>query len=428
MRETLALLRRTRGCLILLMGNFAITLGSGIVTPYLAIHLTQHEGLSPLVVGTALAVKVWSQFGLMLVGGAVSDRVGALNTMCLGVALRALSYLMLAFLSAGPWVIVACALMGFGGSLFVPAGKSALAGLVADPARMASVFAVRSAVNNTGLALGPLIGGLLLLGDPDTGLTVTALLFLALLPGLRRLRRTAPALDSAPGGTRRGRLFRGIPQVLRANPRLWWILSSATAFGFCYVQLEFAIPLMASRHQGPGFVGVLFAVNAVAVVVLQLFVSVPIGRWSNTALVVAGGLLTMGAGFGLMGTGALVWLIVGMLLFSLGEVVIDPRLDAEVTSAVRSEGRGTAFGLVGVCIAVGGAVANVTASLLAGDGGTNRTYWLLLPVVAGGLALLVWACFPRRHHGARPSATASPLVPGGGTEDEDGGQKRPAGR
>lgn len=427
MRETLVLLRRTRGCSILLVGNFVITLGSGIVTPYLAIHLTQHEGLSPLVVGAALAVKVWTQFGLMLVGGALSDRFGAINTMCVGVALRALSYLMLAFLSAGPWVVVACAFMGFGGSLFVPAGKSALTGLVADPSRMASVFAVRSAVNNTGLALGPLIGGLLLLGAPDTGLALTALLFLALLPGLLRLRRTAPALGSAPGGAGRGRLFRGIPQVLRANPRLWWILSSATAFGFCYVQLEFAIPLMVSRHQGPGFVGVLFAVNAVAVVVLQLIVSVPLGRWANTALVVAGGLLAMGAGFGLMGTGALGWLVVGMLLFSLGEVVIDPRLDAEVTSAVRSEGRGTVFGLVGVCIALGGAVANVTASLLAGDGAANGAYWLLLPAVAAGLALLVWACFPRRHHGARPSATASQLVPGGGAGDAVGGQERPVG-
>lgn len=426
MRETLVLLRRTRGSLILLAGNFVITLGSGIVTPYLAIHLTRHEGLPPLVVGVALAVKVWSQFGLMLVGGAVSDRVGALNTMCLGVALRAVSYLMLAFLSTGPWVVAACALMGFGGSLFVPAGKSALTGLVADPSRMASVFAVRSAVNNTGLALGPLIGGLLLLGDPGTGLTLTALLFLALLVGLRRLRRTAPALEGAPGRAGRGRLFRGIPQVLRANPRLWWIMSAATAFGFCYVQLEFAVPLMASRHQGPGFAGALFAVNAVAVVVLQLFVSGLVGRWGDTALVVAGGLLTMGAGFGLMGTGAMVWLVVGMLLFSLGEVVIDPRLDAEVTSAVRSEGRGTAFGLVGVCIGLGGAAANVTASLL-GGGGTEGSYWILLPLVAGGLALLVWACFPRRHHGARPPAAAPPLVPGGGTGEAVGGPEKPVG-
>lgn len=47
MRETFALVRKTPGCLLLLFGNFAITFGSNLVLPYLAVYLTVEQGISP---------------------------------------------------------------------------------------------------------------------------------------------------------------------------------------------------------------------------------------------------------------------------------------------------------------------------------------------------------------------------------------------
>lgn len=396
MRDTLAIILRTRGCPTLLIGNFLITLGSSMVLPYLAIYLTEHEGISPWVVGVALTLRVWSQYGLMLAGGAVSDRIGPVHTMCLGVVVRALSYLILAVSSSGFWVIAACGLMGLGSSFYIPAGKSALTGLVGDPARMPAVFSVRSAVNNTGLAVGPLIGALLLIDNPHVGLAVTALVFLALLPALWPVRRQTVLLGEERERTERVRPRRGMRATLRNNPRLWWVLACAVAFGFCYIQIEYALPTMASRHHGPAFAGLLFTVNAVCVVVLQVLISVPLSRFVRPAPIVAGGLLTMGLGFGVMSTGAAAPLVVGMVLFSLGEVIVDPRLDSEVTAVVDVENRGIAFGLVGICIATGGAMANVAASLLAGEQRLGDGYWVLLLGIATLLSVTMLVSFPRR--------------------------------
>ncbi|MGW0646073.1 MFS transporter [Streptomyces badius] len=403
MRETLALVRRTPGCMLLLLGNFCITVGSSIVLPYLAIYLVHEHGMSPWAVGMAFTVRLWAQFGLMVVGGAVSDRLGPMNTMCLGLVLRGASYVLLAGLSSSIAVIAACGLLGLGSALYIPAGKAALAGLVGDPSKTASVFALRSATNNAGLAIGPLVGGVLLLGNPSIGLAATSLVFFALALAFWRVRgrlaspRPASGMDAKTRGAdgRRSSL-REIPALLRHNPRMRWVVLTAMAFGFCYVQVEYALPVTVAEHQSAGFVGVLFTVNAVSVVALQFLVTGPMGNIANSALVISGGLIAMAAGFGLLGFGSMGALVAGVVLFSLGEVIVDPRLDGEVAGAVDAEHRGAAFGLVGMCIAIGGTGANAAASALTGADRLGDGYWLLMMGGAAALSLLVLAGAPRR--------------------------------
>ncbi|MFP3119767.1 MFS transporter [Streptomyces sp. Iso 434] len=390
-------MRNTPGCTLLLFGNFFITLGSSIVIPYLAVYMTGHQGLAPWVVGVAMTVKLWSQFGLMMVGGALADRLGSIEVICLGLSVRVASFLLLAHATSAPGVIAACGLLGLGSALYIPAGKAAIVILLRDPEASAPIFSLRSAANNAGLAVGPLVGSVLLLANPELGLVATAAVFVLLVPSFWRLRRLAQHVSVSPQGRQRSREHIGsFLSLLRHNRRVQWIAGAATAFGFCYVHIEYAMPVLAADHHGPAYAGVLFTVNAVSVVLLQLLVSAPIGKIPHTPAVVACGMLVMGIGFALLGFGSLVLLITGVVLFSLGEVIIDPRLDSEIAATVAAPLRGTAFGLIGVCIALGGSVANIGASALAHEGGLGNAYWFMLLAVVGVLAALAFGLFPRR--------------------------------
>ncbi|MGW3183784.1 MFS transporter [Kitasatospora sp. NPDC001119] len=409
MRKTFALVRETPGCLLLLFGNFAITFGSNLVLPYLAVYLTTEQSISPLAVGTAFTAKLWAQQGLMIFGGSVADRIGTVRTMCLGLLMRALSYVLIVTVASDAGAVIACGLLGLGSALYIPAGKAALSRLVEGRAATTSIFALRSTANNAGTALGPLVGGLfLLLASPSIGFLVAAALFLALLVPFWRLRHRIPHTQEQSATTGTAAAAKpGVLQVLRTCPRMIWIIATAVVFGFCYVQIEYAMPITAAAEQGKAFVGVLYTVNAVAVVVLQLVFSARLGRLVNSAAVIAFGLGAMALGFGLFSEGSIAFLLLGVVLFTVGEVIVDPRLDGEVAQAVPAAQRATAFGMVGLGVALGGTLANAAAASALGPARLGSGYWLLLLAAAALLSLVTWAAVPRRGRAAADAAEAA---------------------
>ncbi|BFU47370.1 MFS transporter [Krasilnikovia sp. MM14-A1004] len=406
MRRTLALVRGTPGCLLLLFGNFAITFGTNLVLPYLAVYLSAERGTSAWAIAAAFTAKLWAQQGLMALGGSIGDRIGTVRTMCLGLLLRALSYVLVVTAVSDVGAVIACGLLGVGSALYIPAGKAALARLVDGQAEMTAVFALRSTANNAGTALGPLAGGLLLfLAAPEATLLVAAGLFLALLPPLWQLRHRIPHTVPQPAAVARG----GMLSILRSHPRMRWIVLTAVTFGFCYVQIEYAMPITAAAEQGKSFVGVLYTVNAVAVVVLQLLLSARLGRLVNAAAVIAGGLGAMAVGFGVFGRGSAGFLVLGVVLFTVGEVVVDPRLDSEVARTVPVAQHATAFGLVGFGVAVGGTLANVGASSALGPARLGDRYWLLLLGTVAALAVTTRVCAPRVRRSAVTERSPTPV-------------------
>ncbi|MFJ8748398.1 MFS transporter [Streptomyces sp. NPDC102441] len=391
MIETLRLARRTPGVLLLLTGNFAVAVGSNIVIPYLAIFLTREQHLSAAVVAVAITVKFWSQQGLSMLGGWIADRVGPVGAMCGGLLVRALSYLLLLAASGPVPVVAACALLGFGGAIYVPASKSALVRLLGSGEQLRTVFALRSTANNAGSAIGPLAGSLLLfLADARVGFVVTSAIYVALAVVLLRLRKLtdfeAPKATDTTADT--GSVGATAPVDGR---KLAWVLGCAFAFGFCYIQLEYALPVFTGSVQSPSLVGVLFTINAIAVVLLQVPLNQSTGKITSSALVISGALLLMGTGFAAASLGSVAGLVACVLLFSVGEVLIDPRIDSEIATSVPAHRRGMAFGFVGTAIAGGGACANGLAALLASDqGAVGQQFWLLLVAVSVGFAAVIY--------------------------------------
>ncbi|WP_424215932.1 MFS transporter (plasmid) [Streptomyces sp. BI20] len=99
--------------------------------------------------------------GLLVTAGALGDRWGRKRLLIAGFAIFSVASLFAVF-ATEPWhVIAARALLGVGGAAIMPSTLSILRGVFTDARERAFALAVWAAVFGGGMALGPVIGGLL---------------------------------------------------------------------------------------------------------------------------------------------------------------------------------------------------------------------------------------------------------------------------
>src|SRR5712692_9214004 len=100
--------------------------------------------------------------GLLFSAGSMADRYGRKGTLALGLAVFGMGTLAAAFADSAGMLIVTRAFMGIGGALITPSTLSILGDVFPDPAERSRAIAIWAAMAAVGIALGPVLGGLLL--------------------------------------------------------------------------------------------------------------------------------------------------------------------------------------------------------------------------------------------------------------------------
>jgi len=100
--------------------------------------------------------------GLMLVSGSVADRVGRKLTFLVGLAVFAACSTWAAFSSSSGMLIAARASMGLGATLIMPATLAIITNTFTDRDERQRALGIWAATTGAGVALGPIVGGLLL--------------------------------------------------------------------------------------------------------------------------------------------------------------------------------------------------------------------------------------------------------------------------
>ncbi|MFE9853861.1 MFS transporter [Streptomyces sp. NPDC005780] len=374
--------------------QFAFNTGFYAVLPYLATHLGTGLGMTGWLIGLVLGLRTFSQQGLFVIGGALTDRYGPRPVVLTGCALRIAGFGWLAFAASTATVIGAVLLTGFAAALFSPAVESETAReAVRHEQRTgtprALVLARFSAAGQAGAFLGPLLGSLLLLLDGGFRAACLAgvLVFVAVLAGHARLMpHRAPVTRTA---AHRG----AVRRVLTSRPFLLLCLAYSS-YLVAYNQLYLSLPAEVQRTTGSqAALGWFFALSSLLVVLAQL----PLTRWSahrlapRTALVT--GLVTVAAGFaavplapagpaGLLPPAALV------VLLTLGQMLLVPAARGLVPDLVDDRHLGLATGALssvsGLAV-LGGSAA--TGALLDAPAPVRWAVLAAVPLAGAALAL-----------------------------------------
>src|SRR6267143_4840082 len=136
--------------------------------------------------------------GLLFSAGSMADRYGRKGTLSLGLMVFGVGTLAAAFAGDAGMLILTRAFMGIGGALIMPSTLSILGDVFPDPAERTRAIAIWAAMAAVGIALGPVLGGLLLVhyGWGSIFLVNVPVVVAALVGGALLLPKSR---DPAPG-------------------------------------------------------------------------------------------------------------------------------------------------------------------------------------------------------------------------------------
>ncbi|WP_456053393.1 MFS transporter [Actinacidiphila yanglinensis] len=393
------------------LGNALSAFGNGFTVPFTFVYVSQVRGLGAGVAGAVLAMfAVAALFVLPFTGRAI-DRRGPVPVAVAGTVLAASGSLGLGLSGSEVGVIAAAGALGAGIAVVQPALATMIV-WCSTTATRSRAFAMQFFLNNLGLGVGGLIGGLIVdTSHPSSFIrlfAIEAAMFLVLgavvatarVPGAPRV--VAAGRSSAGDGSEGAES--GWRTLLRDRAMVRVCVLGFVMFFACYGQFESGLSAFAVEvtHISPATLGAALAANT-AVVVLAQFVVLRLVERRRRSRVIAGvGLVWavawVAAGVsGLMHgshTLAVAAIISTYALFGLGEAMLAPTVNPLVADLAPERMVGqynSAFALVKqLALALGPAVAGVIAAA-----GAYDAYIVMLVVCS--LAISVTALRMARH-------------------------------
>jgi DHA1 family multidrug resistance protein-like MFS transporter len=353
---------------ILFASLVTVMLGFGIVIPLLPFYVS-HFGASGSTMGLLMSIYSIMQFIFAPFWGRLSDRVGRKPVLLIGVSGYAVSFAVMAFAPNVVILIVARALAGILSSATLPTAMAYIADTTEAKDRSRGVGLMGAAMG-VGMIFGPALGGLLaganlplpawLLGlmqtmvDPDTGRMINlsvpfffaGLLALVTLPVIhlalpeslhQALRRDQPR----PQGSRLSQLGTALKSPLG------FLYLMALLLSFALANLEGVLGLYAKDQfsLGPERIGLLMGAMGILSVIQQGFLIGPLTRKFGEERVLQGGLIVSMLGF--LGLALLhnVWgMVVFVLIFNVGNVLLQPSVTSLISQRTLPEQQGAAMG------------------------------------------------------------------------------------
>ena len=156
----------------------AFAMGRGVFAAFLPIYAGIHLGLSPSQVGILLAFNILLMSVLQLYAGRVADKLDRKSMVVAGGVINIASLALIPFAGNFLQLLVVCGLGGVGGAVSMPATSA----LVVEEGRrlgMGLVMAVFGVAFSIGMAVGPILGGMIV-----DSLNISAVFYFGALAGL----------------------------------------------------------------------------------------------------------------------------------------------------------------------------------------------------------------------------------------------------
>ncbi|WP_405801964.1 MFS transporter [Streptomyces sp. NBC_01506] len=366
-------------------GNALSAFGLGFTVPYLYVYVAQVRDLGAGTAGAVLAVFALAALVVLPFVGRVIDRRGPLPVVVGGAVLAAVGAVLMGVAASVPAAVLAAVLLGAGTAVMQPALATMIV-WCSTPSTRTRAFATQFFLQNLGLGIGGLIGGLLVdVNRPGSftllfGVEAAMFLVLGAIAGTVRMPRTSGASPSLSKetGTRAG--GGGMRALLGHRAMVQLCVLGFVLFFACYGQFESGLAAYGTEAAGidPSTLGVALAANTAVIVVAQFVVLRLVERRRRSRVIASVGLIWalawIIAGYAGLGHGSQTMATAAFIstyaLFGLGESMLSPTVAPLVADLAPDEMVGqynAAFALVKqLALAVGPAVGGPMGATLHG--------------------------------------------------------------
>lgn len=366
-----------------------------MVLPFLVLYLTRELGFSLARAGSMLAVYGASAIVLGPIGGRLSDRIGALPIM--RVALIGSGLVLSLFPLARSFAAVAAmtVLWAGCGEMFRPASLAAITHVVA-PDQRRQAFALNRLAINLGMSIGPALGGFLAtvsfraMFAVDAVTTLLAGTLLAVMPW-----RAFSGVNSEAANRKATRIG---PATILHDGRFLVFLAGVILVGIVFFQHESALPLYLVQylHLSPAFYGMLFTINTLLIVGLEVPIVTATAQWPNRRSLIIGCFL-FAFGFGALGLIASpAGVIATVVVWTFGEMLLFPAMSAHMAEIAPENRRGAYMGAYSMSLSISLTVGPWMGTQLLASLGPIRVWFVMFALGALAAQLMVFSV-PRPH-------------------------------
>ncbi|MFH0243650.1 MFS transporter [Streptomyces sp. HK10] len=378
-------------------GNALSAFGNGFTVPFMFIYVAQVRNLGAGTAGTVLALFAVAALVVLPFTGRVIDRRGPLPVAVAGTALASAGSLGIALSEGVAAMYVSAAVFGAGLSVIQPALATMIV-CSSTTATRSRAFATQFFLNNLGLGVGGLLGGLVV----DTERPSSFLLLFGIESAMYLVLGVTVATVRLPDGPRvecspHGTAARGGWRALLSDRAM----VTLSALGFvmffaCYGQFESGLSAYAveASRISPATLGIALAANTAVIVLAQFVVLRVVERRRRSRVIALVGLIWTVAWLAAGASGlvadrhalAVAAIISTYALFGLGEAMLSPTVAPLVAdlAPARMVGRyNSAFALVKqLALAIGPAVGGPMGATLHGP------YIVMLVLCSLGVTVL----------------------------------------
>lgn len=332
---------------VVLIGMFINRFGTFVI-PFLGLHLRK-SGYTEAEAGMALAFYGVGHFSSSIIGGYMADAFGRRNSILISMALGAIAIWTLSSVTHIALISFCAFLAGLTAEMYRPSASALITDEVPEEHRV-TVFAMLRFCINLGWCLGPATGGWLashsfiwLFRLDAVTCIVFGLLAWKWLPRSEKIHVAWTGFSDIPKGlfdqfriTMKHRAFR---RLIYAN----------LLVAFCFIQWISTLGIAMEQVGLPSsYYGIVLGLNGVLIVLAEI----PLSGWTrkhNPAHIISIGYALIGvSGLLLALPKTMPLFLIGMTIFTIGEMISLPVCMAYVSNISDKSERGRFMGMNGV--------------------------------------------------------------------------------
>ncbi len=367
------------------------------IFPFLTLFLSSRIGFSEKDIGIFLFLASVVYVPGAMIGGKLADRFSRKYTYIFATLCANIIFFTCGFL--GDSILIPFLLIpAFFFNSIASTGSSAMLMDLTDPTNRQESFSIMYLGMNIGVAIGPLIAGLLFenytawifWGDALSGI-------LAIVLVLMFVADTKPTHEDYEKILNSGRedeaaVKGSVFSILIKKPILLWFVIFCSVLSFAYAQTGFTLPLQLSQDfgigQGAKYFGLLMSVNGI-VVVLCTPIIVGLTKHINPILNLVMASFCYMIGFGMYAfTKNLSAFIIFVIIWTIGEVISATNTGVYIANRTPISHRARLQAIYEIIQGTGRAIGPMMIGWFL-MGGTIEQSWLLI----GGLCLLAALAF-----------------------------------